>query len=650
MLRLPILAWLIATATISLTVAPEAAFAAGENLSDLSLEDLLTQDVTSVAKKPQHVDEAPAAIFVITQDDIRRSGAKTLPDLFRMVPGMEVATLPSGGAAVSARGFNGVFSNKLLVMIDGREVYQSALSGVFWDQQLVPLQDIQRIEIVRGPGATLWGANAVNGVINVVTRHSADALGVGVSASVDSNGAGQVFGRLGERLGDAGALRLYVTAGSERDLETLNNQTLSDIHRSAQTGFRYDQDLSAADAVTVQGDLQVGKASVSAPASPFANYPPFYYGGDFSGANLLSRWVKTLGSDSGVAVEAYGDYWKRREFGIVAQADEFNLDLSGHTRLGDRNEIVAGAAYRHTDDREQATGLFNFAPSGRGLDWYSAYVQDDLKLVTNRLNLSVGVKIENNGYAAFEAEPSLRLIWRSPAGWSVWTAVSRAARTPSRFETALQVQDPLEPFVASPNLRPEILTAYELGWRAKLSNFLSLDLTAYRNEYDHLIIWTMSPAATAPYFNVNFDNGGAATGQGVEAAVEAHPLARWTLKLAASEMHLQVARGGLPVGFGVFNAGNSPNGQVSLRSLYDLTDKIDLDLWYRYVDGLNSGPVKPYSDLSIRLAWRPTPTYEFYLRGANLLSARRVEMINDGLPEPAAIVQRRVEVGFSARY
>ncbi len=650
MSRIPKLALMIGVAFLGAFAAPGYALAGDEKLSDLSLEDLLTQDVTSVAKKPQHVDEAAAAIFVITQDDIRRSGAKTLPDLFRMVPGMEVATLPSGGAAVSARGFNGVFSNKLLVLVDGREVYQSALSGVFWDQQLVPLQDIQRIEVVRGPGATLWGANAVNGVINIVTRHPADALGVGVSASADSTNGGQVFARLGTRLGDAGALRLYATSSSERDLATLENQTFSDVHKATQTGFRYDQDLSASQALTVQGDLQVGHSSMPSTPSPNPGFPAFSYGGDFSGANLLSRWVDTLGPNAGVAVEAYADYWKRRELGIVAQADTYNLDLSGHVRLGDRNEVVAGAAYRRTDDKEQTAGTIEFAPASRGLDWYSAYVQDDVTLVPERLNLSAGVKIENNAYANFEVEPSLRLIWRSPAGWAVWAAASRAARTPSRFETALQFNFAQEPFVSSPDLKPETLTAYEVGWRAKLNERLSIDLTAYRNQYEHLIVWTMNPATTPPYFNLNFDNGGAATGQGIEAAIEARPLARWTLKLAASDMHLQVARGGLPVGYAVFNAGNSPHGQVSIRSIYDLSDKIDLDIWYRHVDALSSGPVKPYSDLSTRIAWRPTPTYEFYIRGANLLAARRIEMINTGLPSPAAIVQRRVEVGLSARY
>lgn len=615
-----------------------------EDLTSLSLEDLFATEVTSVAKKPQKVESAAAAIFVISQEDIRRSGATTVPDLLRMVPGLEVADLPANGSAVSARGFNGRFSNKLLILVDGRAIYTSTLAGVLWDQQLVAVEDIQRIEIVRGPGATLWGANAVNGVINVVTKHAVDTLGAAATVQLDDGHGRRFHARLGTQLGESGALRVYATGNSNND-HALGPVELDDRSKAIQAGFRYDMEPSDRDAFTLQGDVQSGDFNLrdslwKAPVSD----------GGFNGANVLGRWTRTLGQGAGLSVQLYWDRVRRDEFGLSGSRDLFDFDASHHFRSGERNAIVWGFGYRETSDRVEGQPNLLLTPMHRSDAWYSAYGQDDIQVIPERLTLTIGAKLEHNDYSGFEFQPSVRAIWLSPGGWSVWGAVSQAVRTPSRLETGLTVATPQ--FMISPtDVGSEKMTAYELGWRGHISPSIALDLTAFRQNYDSLIAlsYTGYTPGLPPIFR--FANQGSGANTGAEAALDAKLNAKWTVKVAASVQDLTVDAGGFqPVSYGnPLSAGASPRGQLSVRSWWNVTDNVDLDVWLRHVDQLRAGPVDAYTDLDVRIAWRPTVHLELSVTGKNLLDKSRIEIIDPGVGIPA-VVDRRFMFSVAARY
>lgn len=623
-----------------------------DSYEDLSLEEILQANVTSVAKRPQRAEESPAAVFVIDREDIRRAGVTSLPELFRMVPGMEVASLASGNAAVTARGFNGRFSNKLLVLIDGRAIYLSTLSGVLWDQQLPPVEDIERIEVVRGPGATLWGANAVNGVINVVTKHAADTLGVLAGARYSTDDDGRVMVRLGSTVGDNGAVRAYVV-GHRSEGDAFAAPDRYDDHASAvQMGFRYDWEPTERDAFSLQGDIQVGESDLTR-TSPMAalvvaGSPT---GVRFSGQNLLGRWTRT---DEGrvSTVQAYWDRVEREEAGLDGVRDQADIDISQHFRIGQRHQIVWGASYRWSSDQVdvRAPGM-QFTPESRSDHWYGAYVSDEISLMSDRVRLSLGAKVEHNDYTGFELQPSARVAWIDPDGWTAWGAVSRAVRTPSRLETALEVYNPLVAIAAPDDLEAETLLAWEAGWRGKLGQALSLDLTAYLHQYENLVIWTATPAMAPgqPFITLRYGNGGEVESHGVEAALNASLADRWTVKVAASAMEMDVRESGFMVaGLDTFNPNRSPEQQLSVRSWFDVTETIDFDVWVRQVS--DAGMVPAYTDLDIRAAWRPRAGLELYVLAENLIESERLEMIETGLGSPSAYNVRRVWFGLAARY
>lgn len=622
-------------------------------LEDLSLEEILQADVTSVAKRPQRVEESAAAVFVISREDIRRSGVTTLPELFRMVPGMEVASLASGNAAVTARGFNGRFSNKLLVLVDGRAIYLSTLSGVLWDQQLPPVEDIQRIEVVRGPGATLWGANAVNGVINVVTKHSADTLGAIAGARYSSDRDGRIVFRLGTTAGDRGALRAYVVGHRAEGFAYAAPDRRHDRSSAMQAGFRYDFEPTERDSFSLQGDVQTGESDLTRIASPSAAFAGAPVGVRFSGQNLLGRWTRT-GDDNVSSVQVYWDRVERKEAGLDGVRDQADIDVSQHFSLGERHQVVWGAGYRWSSDRvKMLTPVMRFAPEARSEQWYGAYVADEITLVPDHLRLSLGAKLEHNDYTGFEVQPSLRIAWTDTRGWTAWGAVSRAVRTPSRLETALEVDNPIVAISAAGDLSAEELLAWEAGWRGKLGRAVSLDVTAYVHQYENLVIWNATPAMAPgqPFITLEFVNGGQVETQGLEAALEARLTDRWTVKAAASTIDMNVLQNGFTVaGLDTFSSDRSPRHQLSVRSWFDVTDSIDLDVWVRRVASTGAGSVEGYTDLDIRAAWRPTPSLELYILAENLIDRERLEMIETGLGSPSAFNERRVWFGAAARY
>jgi iron complex outermembrane receptor protein len=627
--------------------------ASAQDLTTLSLQDLLAQEVTSTAKRPQNVQEIPAAVFVIGREDIRRSGAANLPDLLRMVPGVEVAQLSGGRSAVSVRGFNGPTSNKLLVLVDGREVYVPGLPGVPWDQQLVPVEEIERIEVVRGPGAALWGANAVNGVINVVTKHAADSLGGAMSAQADTEQSGRVYLRQGFRVGASGAMRIY-GAAREKDADGAYQGTaIHDEARAWQAGFRFDTDPSERDSITLQGDIQRGRYTPVSRTTSFEGVPSGV--GHFSGKNLLGRWTRT--SEGGrTTLQAYYDDLHRLENANEPIGQHlFNAEFSNQFRLGARHDVVWGLTYRHTESRFAARSRLVVLRHTR--ENYGGYVQDDVTLAPDRLLLNLGAKLEHHPVTGVEFQPSVRMVWTDPGGWSLWAAASRAKRTPAARETDVSVDlRPIPAIFFGGPVDSETLTAYEAGWRGALGPSVTLDATAYYNRYSNLIAYRVTYGLVDGVVTglARPDNITNARAYGLEAELDIRARPWWTVKAAASWQDIKV--GVVPPDIAVLGslAGErSPQAQASLRSMMDLSDSVDLDAWIRHVGRLGDGVTPAYTEVDLRLAWRPKPGLELQLRGENLLGHDSPQMRTDlglALVAPSVLSDRRLSVAASLRY
>lgn len=627
--------------------------AGAQDLIDLSLEDLLAQQVTSVAKRPQNVQESPAAVFVIGREDIRRSGATTLPELLRMVPGVEVASLLGHKAAVSARGFNGQFANKLLVLVDGRAIYLSALSGVSWEQQAVPVEDIERIEVVRGPGATLWGANAVNGVINVVTKHAVDSLGGAATAQVDSEGSGRAYLRQGFRIGETGALRLYGVVASKYGEATSEGNAVEDRALAGQIGFRFNAEPNDRDAVTLQGDLQSNRftprrrdgVGLTGALNP---------SGNATNQNLAARWTRTIDEGQSTTLQVYFDRVDLRQ-GPGLERRLFDVEFSHQFQIGSRHDIVWGLGYRSTENRFEP--FTNLTVVSTNQNWYGGFVQDDITVIPERLVLSLGAKLEDNPWTGFEVQPSARAIWTGAAGWSLWGAVSQAARTPSDLEVGVSADfRPLPVVLVVGNTEAERLTAFEVGWRGRINPAATLDLTAFYNLYDGLIgsegkIVILDRAPVLVFSPANITD---AQAYGAEASLDARLKPWWTLKVAASWLKVETDPILTPfTTIGTLGGELSPTTQLSVRSMFDVSDSVDLDLWVRHVDAGHDDRTKSYTNLDLRLAWRPKPDLELSLLGLNLFGDRAPELRTDGVSafsRPSPYIARRVQISASVRY
>jgi|GEM_PF-3746802 len=478
------------------------------------LEDLLVLETTSVAKKRQSVKDSAAAVYVITQEEIRKSPADTIVDLLRTVPGVEVAEITNGASAVSIRGFNGRNANSLLVMIDGRSVYFSGLSGVFWDQINLPLYDIERIEVVRGPGATLWGANAVNGVINIITRNSADTLGTNVVGRASTRRQ-ELNVSHGLRLDDNLTMRAF---GSVRRDEMLlddgGNNLAPYAGKSAEIGTRIDWQASDQDAVTVQADLASGDF---ANLVSLFNQDPLAPGYDisvtedgFTQTNVLARWTRRQNERLDWRLQAYYSHLVRSELSLTDYtASIADLDLGIHWRPNTIHDLSIGlGARRVSDDFETFTTNAIFGKTNKPDTIISGYIQDDITLVPDRLRLSIGAKLERNNFTGTEFQPSARIFYRPNDDLALWASVSRAARTPSRFARTAQFEVffipantadnpsplPVFPVLApNPDLPSERLTAFEAGVRLNLAQGWELDLASYYNRYKRVV----SPTPTS---------------------------------------------------------------------------------------------------------------------------------------------------------
>src|SRR6185503_18357941 len=459
--------------TLTYTGGPSYAATTTTDLTELSLDDLMNIEITSVSKKTERLSEAAASIFVITREDIRQSGYNSIPEVLRLAPNLQVARVDSSQYAITARGFNSTTANKLLVLIDGRTVYTPLFSGVFWDAQDTLLEDIERIEVISGPGGTLWGSNAVNGVINIITRRSQDTKGglVSLGGGTKDRVAGV---RYGANLGENATFRVY-GKGFDRENTTLGNgMNVEDAWKKGQVGFRTDW-MQGSDALTLQGDGYTGTiAQVGDDKS-------------ISGANMLGRWNRTFQDGSALQVQAYFDRTRRVYPGVFKeQLDTYDIEAQHRFQVGERHELVLGGGYRMMHDAvTNGTGLA-FLPSVFPLTRINGFIQDSIAL-HERLKLTLGVKLETNSYTGLEVQPNARLAWKFKDDALLWAAISRAVRVPSRLDTNLFAPGQ-PPFLLAGgrNFRAEKVIAYEVGYRAQLTPQASLSVSTYYNMYGDL--------------------------------------------------------------------------------------------------------------------------------------------------------------------
>ncbi|HEY8948099.1 MAG TPA: TonB-dependent receptor [Rhizomicrobium sp.] len=612
---------MVALAVASTAAAPAVAQqqVASADINKLSIEQLGNVEITSVSKRAQPLSDAPAAIYVITHDDIVRSGAMTIPEMLRLAPNLFVAQTSPSNYIITARGFSGNsaaqnFSDKLLVLIDGRSVYNPLFSGMYWDMQDVLPENVERIEVISGPGATLWGANAVNGVINIVTRKSSDTQG-----GVLEVGAGNLYQsaslQYGGALSDDLTYRAYIKTFRDKSFEAADH----DGWYKPQGGFRLDW-TPGSDTLTVQGDIYDGRENNGISAD-----------GLISGGNVTANWSHDFADGSALQVLAYYDNVERTTTGGSAgfTIDTYNIDAQYNFMLDDWNNIVVGAGqrlsrYAITNQIGPVTSLL-FIPNKGDLNLSDLFIQDQMSL-SDDFDLTLGLKLENDPYSGITPMPSVRASWRVDDDNALWAAISYAIRSPTPFDTHVgENLGPTRFLNGSPDFLSEKLRAYELGYRGQLSDNASISLSGFYDDYDDLKSIEFDSATVFP---LHWGNGMKGHVYGVEAWGTYEAADWWKLSaglnIQSESLRFKSGASGL---LGLSQQGNDPHHQASLRSSMNLTDDLTFDADFRYVGQLPDPHVASYVELNARLAWMVTDRIELSLSGFNLLHDHHEEFL-----------------------
>lgn len=633
---------------------------ASSDLTHLSIEDLMKLEVTSAAKQTQKLADAAAAVFVITQDDIRRSGATSIPEALRLVPGAQVARIDANKWAITIRGFNGRYANKLLVLVDGRSIYTPSFAGVYWEIQDLLMEDIERIEVVRGPGASLWGANAVNGVINILTKRAVDTKGL-ISATVGDQEKATVGIRISGQLGDKAHYRLYGKHLQQAGLIDSQGKEAEDDGREGGGGFRLDWTPVSSESITVQGGLF--DATLHQNLSTPDVTPPYLRAerdtARMSGHYLQGRWEHTSSESSRWSLQLYYQNLQRQEAMVDFDIDTFDLDFQQLFSPSEGHALIWGMGYRYYRDNYQQTALGWMTPAKLDYDLLSVFVQDQISLIPQKLELTLGGRLEHNHFSGWEFQPNGRLLWKLHPQHRLWASASRAARTPSRGDDGVALDLiglPPQPsfnlpaivaFQGNSNFISEKVTTYEVGYRTWPTERLSFDVTAFYNDYDDL-------RAIAPqYDKAVIENGrlrvpglfvNASQGEthGFEVAANWQLLDRWRLQLAYSYLQVNLNnKPGFPNLFTVVRDGSQPRHQASLLSSFNVRPDLEFDLWLRHVSDIPdlavgsatlTAVVADYFSVNARLGWRPRPDVELSLAGANLLGPSHREFIQETYP------------------
>jgi iron complex outermembrane receptor protein len=606
------------------------------DLTAISLEELAQTKVTTVSKTEEPRFRTPAAVYVVTAEDIRRSGATSIPEALRLTPGVHVARINSNQWAVGIRGFTSRLARSQLAIMDGRTLYTPLFAGTYWETQDTLLEDIERIEIVRGPGGTLWGANAVNGIVNIVTKDTKDTQGWFVSAGGGNEERAFFRARYGGTIADKGNYRIY---GKYFRRDAVFHATTDgyDAWHMAQGGFRTDWKLRGDDRVTVQGDAYTGRAGERTAVSFYE--PPYQRTVEsqapLSGGNVTARWAH-LRNGSALTVNTYYDRTNRSEPSFRESRDTFELDLQHQFGLSESQRVVWGLGYRLSDGRSQGIETVAFIPPDRTDHIFSAFVHDDIGLMKDRLRLSVGTKLERNQYTGFELQPSARMIYAPGPRHAVWAAVSRAVRTPSRLERDLVLTAALSPtaplfarVIGNEGFTSEKTWTYEAGYRIQPADRLGMEAAVFRNRYSGLTSleqdrpFVESGRQILPFRFANTLRGRSSGG---EVTSLAHLSTRWWISAEYSylSLHLETLPGSTDT-TSVASAGASPRHMARAQSSWSLPGHVDLDVGFRWVDRLPPQKVPAYSELDARVGWLVVPRLELAVVGQSLLHKHHLE-------------------------
>ena len=634
-----------------------------EDLLSLSFEELAELTIYSASKKEQALEDTSSSVFVITSEDIRRSTATSIPELLRMVPGIQVARFNANTWSVSMRGFNSRFSNKLLVLLDGRSVYSPLFSGVYWNEIDTLLEDIERIEVVRGPGGTLWGSNAVNGVINIITKHSQDTTGTLVSFGGGTEEQGFLSARAGVSLQSNAWLRTFAKIFDRDDSKALSGGDADDKTQVGRAGFRSDWALDENNALSIHGDIYKGdeRQEFLLSSSSLQQAIPVSGTGEFNGGSLLSTWEHDTSNWGAFRLQGYYARTEREDpLTTSQQTDTFDLEAEHRFNLGSRHELVWGIGARHIEDELIGSDFTLYNPRSRSNTLLNAFVQDEIVVLPELLFLTVGTKIEHNEYTGAEFQPSAKLLWKPSSTQSVWASYSRAVRIPSRGDNDTIANLSTFPLpsggaglvrvIGSTDIESENLSAYELGYRQRLSNHMQLDLSAFAFDYDDLRALELGeagvdlssrlPLIVSP---VTFTNDASALSWGADAYLSF--LATRFLRLHAGYSYLSIDMNN--------DAGKDSiivrdenmlvsHHQFVFRSLLNITEEIEFDSMLRYADRISTPDIPSYIELDLRFAWKPSEQLEFAVIGNNLLDQRHPEFQEAPFSPLGAEIERGV--------
>jgi len=647
---------------------PENDQAGAPRLTELSLEQLGDLEVTSVSKQPEEVWRTAVAVYVITQDDIRRSGATSIPEILRLAPGIEVARIDSDHWAVGVRGFGDQFSKSLLVMIDGRSLYTPLFAGMYWPAHDALIEDIDRVEVIRGPGGTIWGANAVNGVVNIITRSAAETPGMLMSIGSGNIDRGAAALRYGGGNGSSLNYRAY-GKGVSRGPQFHSDGSRFDDWWMSQAGFRTDWQDAAGQSLTLQGD--VSRGSHGQRVSITSHSPPAMIAADgaldASGVNLLARWQRDFTPTRGFRLQGYFDRtsWSAPNFGETRET--FDIDFVHHQTLARRHSLTWGAGARQSPSRFiQTIPTLDFTPHRETGSIYSGFAQDEMLVRRDRLWLTVGSKLEHNNYTGIEMEPTARLLWIPRSGQTAWAAVTRAVRTPSRIERgivsrsltrAVAAVPVFLDLVGNPDFSAERMTGYEAGYRTLVAPQLYLDAAAFHNRHEGLSSFGLlsgatlesSPPPVHAVVRVSYVNGVSGSSDGFEISPDWRPRQWWQLKGSYSYVRFDLVTtpGSIDVNAVARYEGASPHHQVRLQTRVDLPRGTEIDGAYRYVSALPALLVAGYHTADARIGWRVSSRVDLSVSGQNLLQPHHAEFAHS--PGPAVEISRSVYAALTWR-
>jgi iron complex outermembrane recepter protein len=633
-----------------------------QDLANQSLEDLMKVEVTSASKKEQTLSRTAAAVFVITQEDIQRSGAANIPDVLRRVPGMDVAQINANNWAVSARGLNGQFSNELLVLLDGRNVYTPTFGGVFWDTMDLPLENIERIEVILGPGASVWGENAVNGVVNIIRKKAGETKGGMVTAGAGNTNGGFATAQYGGSLAERMDYRVYAKYFDQHDDRSSETGDAGDGWHLLRGGFRTDATLSNKDALIVEGDMYTGREgdptyALSSILAPGPQEVELFI--NVSGGFFQTMWTHTSSERSDFTVMGSFDTYERSDL-LADHRKTASFDFRHHYRWKERQEVVWGGAFRYSDATSIGSNWISLVPPNQSNSVVSAFVQDEIAVIRDKLYITVGSKFESNTYTGFAAMPTVRALYAFSDKRSIWAAISRAERVPAEIDTSLRlnVGAITEPNGApaaisafgNPHVKDEGDIAYEAGFRTMVNPRLSIDLAAYYNDYDHQIsdepqapFTETTPAPPHEVLSTINENLLYGETHGAEISAKWKLTKWWTLDPSYDfeRIHMHREAGSLDTETGPGTEGSDPHQHGRLRSMVDVTKSLTWNAAAYFTDRLEAQGVPSYTRLDTNLIWRLSEKVTLGMYGQNLLSDHHLEFFDPGSSSTRSTLIRR---------